>query len=1034
MIDKLIKWSLQNRYLTAIAAVLLIAWGAFEFYRMPVDVFPELTAPTVTILADVHGMAPQEVESLVTFPLEAALNGVSGVRRVRSTSDVGSAVIWVEFDWGTDIYRARQMVAEKMGLVREQLPPHLPPPIMAPITSVMGEVMYIALTSETLTPMEVRTQADWFVKRRLLAVPGVAQTICFGGDVKQYQVILDPQRMLAYGVTTDQVAAALEATNENSSAGFYKEGGQEYVIHGLGRVNTVEDIGEAVVALNEDQPVLIRDLAQVRIGAAIKRGAGSYMANPAVVMSIHKQPQINTLELTKRLDETLDEIQAALPPGIAIHRNVFRQADFIGVALDNVRGAVRDGAILVVAIILIFVMSLRATAITAMAIPLSLVTAILVMKAMGATVNTMTLGGMAIAVGALVDDAIIDVENVVRRLRLRRDQPEAERRPVFVEVYEAIREIRGSITFATLIIMLVFLPLFFLTGVEGRLLRPLGEAYIISLFASLVVALTVTPALSMLLIPRSKMVSAGKETKISIWLKKLYEPILRIALNHWKLVVTGAAAGMIAALGWLAFVGQAFLPDFNEGTLTISIVTLPGTSLEESDRLGRMVEEVLLQHPEVVSTARRTGRDDLDEHGLATNSAEIDVDLKMGLRTKAEFLAGLRKSLEIVPGMTIIIGQPISHRIDHMLSGTRANIAVKIFGDDLIELRRLARQVESVMQGVAGVADLSVDQQSDIPFVTVRYKRGSIAQHGLTVEDVSHAMETAFYGRTLSKVKQGDASFDLVLRYDREVLEDFEALKEMMVTTPGGTLVPLHALAEIVKDVGPNAISRENTRRKLVVSCNVAGRDLMSVVGDIKSGVSRSVEFPTGYHVEYGGQFQSAKKASQTLMLLGIAVVVGIFALLLVAFRSARDALLVMLNLPLALIGGVVGVYVAGGVLTVASIIGFISLFGIATRNGIMMVSHINHLVEQEGVKDIFSAVKRGAVERLIPILMTATASGLGLLPLALAMGEPGSEIQAPMAIVILFGLVTSTGLNMIVVPALYLRFGAMGRRLRAAA
>ncbi len=1025
MIDSLIKWSLKNRYFTVIFAFILIVWGAYEFTRMPVDVFPELTAPTVTIMTDAHGMAPQEVETLVTRPLETAMGGVPGVRRIRSVSDVGSSVIWVEMDWGTDIYRARQMVAEKLNLVRDDLPDTIAPPIMAPVTSVMGEVMFIAITSDDHTPMDVRTVADWTLKRRLKTVRGVAQVICFGGDVKQYQVILDPRRILSYGLTADEVADALRSTNENSSAGFYIEGGQEYVIHGIGRVGGEEDIGAAVVTLREGHPILVRDLGEVVVAPALKRGTGSYMASPAVVMSIQKQPDTNTLELTGRLDEALDDIEGSLPKGMKVHRHVFRQSDFIEVALSNVTSAVRDGAILVVLIILVFVMSLRSTFITALAIPLSLVTAIVVMKAMGETVNTMTLGGMAIAVGALVDDAIIDVENVVRRLRLRWELKEDKRRSVFEEVFLAVREIRSSIVFATFIIMLVFVPLFFLSGVEGRLLRPLGMAYMISLFASLVVAVTVTPALCLILLPGSKVVRKAKEPFVSRWLKQIFEPILIFALQRWKLVVGGSLAVLIAAILLLGITGRAFLPEFNEGTLTISLVTLPGTSLTESDRLGNRVEKILLRQPEVVSTARRTGRDDLDEHGLATNSAEVDVDLEMKDRNEAEFLKALRKEFEAIPGMTIIIGQPISHRIDHMLSGTRANVAVKIFGEDLYGRRRLSKQVEAVMQGIDGVADLSVEQQSDIPFVKVTYNRQAMARHGITVVDVSHAIETAFGGHPVSKVKEGQASYDLVLKYDPAVMENFESLREVMVVTPAGAAVPLHALAAVIKDAGPNAINRENNERKIVVSCNVAGRDLGSVVNDIRAGIKSEVNFESGYHVELGGQFQSAEEASKTLVLVGFVVVVGIFALLFIAFRSIRDAALVMINLPLALIGGVAGVYLTDGVLTVASIIGFISLFGIATRNGIMMISHIRHLMDKEGVTDLTVAVKRGAIERLIPILMTATASGLGLLPLALASGQPGSEIQAPMAIVIVFGLISSTILNMVVVPALYLRFGS---------
>ncbi len=1031
MVDRIIRWSLKNRLLVLLGAAVLMGWGMVEAVRMPVDVFPDLTAPTVTVITEAHGMAPEEVETLITFPIETALNGASGVRRVRSSTSVGIAVVWVEFDWGTDIYQARQIVAEKIQLVRGSLPPELEPPVLAPISSIMGEIMFIAITSERHEPMEIRTRADWQIRRRLLAVPGVSQVIPIGGDARQFQVSLIPERLSAYGISVAEVIDAIEKTNENTSAGFLVEGGQEFLIHGEGRVYRPEDIGETVVALRDSEPVLIRNLATVTIGAParrFKRGEGSFDGKPAVIIGIQKQPGANTLELTEKLDTVLDDIQATLPEGMAIHRHIFRQADFIEVAIQNVTAALRDGAVLVVIIVLLFLMSLRATGITILAIPLSLLAAILSMRALGIGINTMTLGGMAIAVGALVDDAIIDVENVVRRLRENTALPEESRRPAMTVVFEASKEIRASIVFATFIIILVFLPLFFLSGVEGRLLEPLGFAYVVSLFASLVVALTVTPVLCLLSLPGSRTVRETHEPRLVRWLKDKYDPILQGALRDWKALVGGAVALFLVAGGALFGAGQAFLPDFNEGTLTISAVTLPGTSLEESDRLGRMVEEILLQQPEVVATARRTGRAELDEHAQGVNAAEIDVGLRMKDRDKSEFLADLRREFSMVPGMNIVIGQPISHRIDHMLSGTRANIAVKIFGDDLYELRRIAEQVRSVMDRVEGVADLAVEQQTDIPFVRIRLNRPAIARHGLHIRDVAEAIETAFRGRTVSRVLEGQAAFDLVVRYDPRAIENFDLLRETLIAAPSGARVPLHALAEIRKDLGPNMISRENVQRKIVVMCNVADRDLRSVVEDIRDGVEQSVTLPAGYHVQYGGQFESAAQASQTLLLLGFVVVVGIFLILFVAFRSARDAGLVMVNLPLALIGGVAGVYLSGGVLSVASIIGFITLFGIATRNGIMMVSHFHHLMEHEGVTDLLTAVRRGAAERLSPILMTALAAGLGLLPLALSGGEPGSEIQTPMAIVILCGLASSTVLNMLVVPALYLRFGSFGK------
>ncbi len=1028
MIDAVIRWSLENRLFVLLGAAILLGWGTFEALRMPVDVFPDLTAPTVTVLAEAHGMAPEEVESQITFPIETAINGAAGVRRVRSSTGIGIAVVWVEFEWGTDIYHARQIVSEKLQLAQGALPPDAERPVLAPVSSIMGEIMFVALTSAQHSPMELKTTADWTVRRRLLAVPGVSQVIPTGGDTKQYQVLLRPERLAAYAIGLDEVTRALAATNENTSAGFYRASGQQYLIHGVGRVRRPEDIGDTVVALRKNGPIVVRDIGDVQIGPALKLGEGSHNGRPAVIIGIQKQPGTNTLELTRRLDTTLDEIEATLPEGMRINRHIFRQADFIEVAVENVVAALRDGAILVVAIVLAFLASARATGITVLAIPLSLVTAVLAMKAAGGTINTMPLGGMAIAVGALVDDAIIDVENVLRRLREHARLPVAQQRSTLAVVFDASKEIRASIVFATVIIVLVFLPLFFLGGVEGRLLRPLGFAYIVSLAASLLVALTVTPALCSLLLPASRAVREDREGRLVRWLKQRYEPVLRATLRRWQAVSIAAGVLLAASIGALYFAGQSFLPEFNEGTLVISAVTLPGTSLEESDRLGRMVEEILLRQPEVEATARRTGRAELDEHAQDVNASEIDVGLRRKGRPREEFLAALRRDLSVVPGMNITIGQPISHRIDHMLSGTRANVAVKIFGDDLYELRRLADQVRGAMGQVPGVVDLSVEQQMDIPLVTVRFDRPALARHGLHVRDIAEAVETAFGGQTLSRVLEGQAAFDLVARYDARSLEDLDTMRATLITTPTGAQVPLHALAEVRKDRGPNTVSRENVQRKIVVMCNVADRDLRSVVDDIRSRVAADVSLPRGYHAEYGGQFESAERASRTLTLLGGLVVLGIFLMLFVALDTARDAALVMANLPLALIGGVAGVFLSGGVLSVAAIIGFIALFGIATRNGIMLVSHIRNLVEHGETADLAAAVVQGAMERLSPILMTALASGLALIPLALAHGESGSEIQSPMALVILCGLVSSTALNMLVVPPLYLRFGSVGR------
>jgi CzcA family heavy metal efflux pump len=1027
MIDKIISWSLKNRLFVLLGALLLLAWGGYEATRMPVDVFPDLTAPTVAIMTEAHGMAPEEVETLVTYPIETAVNGAAGVRRVRSATGIGFSMVWVEFDWGTDIYIARQIVSEKIQMVRGSLPPEVDAPIMQPITSLMGEVMFIALSSKTHSTMELKTMADWTLRKRLLGVTGVAQVIPIGGDTKEYHVIVSPSKLAAYNITLDRVMESLRNTNENSSAGFYVEGGLEYLIQGLGRVHSPEQIGNTVVEVKNDVPVLVSDVAQVMIGSAPKRGTGSHNGKPAVIIGIQKQPMANTLELTKNLDRLLDEIQAGLPDGMVIDKHIFRQADFISVSIDNVLKALRDGALLVVFILLVFVASLRATFITLLAIPLSLTAAVLTMKFMGITINTMTLGGMAIAIGALVDDAIIVVENVVRRLRINTGLQEDRKRPVIRVIYEAAREIQGSIVFATLIIMLVFIPLFFLTGVEGRLMQPLGLAYVVSLAASLLVAITVTPALSYLLLPYSKIIRNSEEPRLVKFCKGLYAPILEWSLKYWKTVTVASVALLIAAFIGLSMAGRSFLPDFNEGSLTVMAATVPGTSLEQSDQMALMVEKILLEQPEVVATARRTGRAELDEHSLAVFASEIEVSLKMQERGKEEFLNALRQRMKLVPGTNVVIGQPISHRIDHMLSGTRANIAIKIFGPDLFELRRLADQVETAAGTIDGVVDLAAEQQDEIPFISIRFDRNALARHGLRIRDVSEFIETAFYGHVVSRVLEGQSSFDLTVRYDPSVLDNLDAVRATLITTPSGAMVPLHALADIRKSRGPNTISRENVQRKIVVMANVGqGRDLGGVVNDIQQAIEKVINLPSGYHIEYGGQFESAAEASKTLLILGGAVIVGIFLLLFVAFSSARDALLVMLNLPLGLMGGVIGIYVSGGILSVASMIGFISLFGIATRNGVMMISHIRQLMEHEGVKDPMEAVRRGAIERLIPILMTMLTAGFALVPLALAGGEPGSEIQTPMAIVILFGLITSTALNMIVVPALYPRFGAI--------
>jgi CzcA family heavy metal efflux pump len=1021
---KLIQWSIEHHWIVLILSAALFVAGAMVARQMPVDVFPDLTAPTVTILTEGHGMAPEEMEALVTFPIETAVNGSAGIRRVRSATAVGIAVVWVEFDWGTDIYAARQIVSEKLSLVAGTLPPQVERPILAPISSIMGEILFFAISSDRDDPLALRAVADTVVRRRLLAIAGVSQVTPIGGAERQYQVLVQPDRMRASNVTLDDVLTAMRGASLNTSAGIYNEGAQEYVLQAVGRVRTPEEIGESVVAMHGGRPVLVREVADVREGAALKRGEGSRNGKPAVIVGVQKQPGTNTIALTRRLDTELDALQRELPRGMTIDRKIFRQADFIEVAVANVIAALRDGGLLVVVIVIAFLANLRAATITLLAMPLSLAAAVLVMRAFGATINTMTLGGMAIAIGALVDDAIIDVENVVRRLRENAVRPEAERQPAAAIVADATLEIRSSIVFATAIIILVFLPIFGLSGVEGRLLAPLGFAYIVSIAASLAVAIVITPALCYAFLPNARSIERGHEGWLASHLKAGYSRIVPAFLDHPVIVLAVSLVLLIGALASTLLMGRAFLPEFHEGTLTVSVNTLPGTSLTKSDEMGRRVEQILLAQPEVVATARRTGRAEFDEHVQGVEAAEIDVGLKETTRSRADLLAALRRNFASLPGTNVVIGQPISHRIDHMLSGTRANIAVKVFGDDLTTLRQLGEAVRATVSAVPGVADLSLEQMVDVPVIRFQLDRAAVARYGLRIDAVANAIETAFAGSIVGRVFESGAAFDLVVRFDEGAHADFERIADLPIDAPAGRTVPIRALAQVRREEGPNMVLRENVQRRIVASCNVAGRDLGSVIDDIRTAIAQQIQLPAGYRVEYGGQFESQQSASQRLAVLGAVAIGGLFMLLILAFGRTRDALIIMANLPLALVGGVLGVFLAGGVLSVASIIGFITLFGIATRNGIMLVSHIRHLLEHEGVTSFRTAVQRGAEERLVPILMTALAAGLALIPLAFGGGKAGSEIQTPMAIVILCGLVTSTFLNMAVVPSLYFRYG----------
>ena len=1027
MFERLIRISLSNRLIVLAGSALFLVLGTWVALRLPVDVFPDLTAPTVTVLTEAHGLAAEEVETLVTFPIETSVNGATGVRRVRSSSAAGISIVWVEFDWGTDIFVARQIVSEKLQTAGASLPEGVDRPILAPISSIMGEIMLIAVTedqqsSETVDQMDLRSVADWTIRRRLLSVPGVSQVVPIGGEVKQYQILVSPERLAAFDLALTDVLHAAEQSNISFAGGAYMDAGQEYLIRGTGRVRSIEDIGASIVAVRGDVPVLVRDVADVRIGPATKFGDGSVNGQPAVIIMVQKQPNANTLELTERIEETIEEVRRTLPAGITVNTAIFRQADFIRVAIANVVDALRDGAVLVVVVLFFFLGNLRTTVISALAIPLSLIAAIFVFQGFKITINTMTLGGLAIAIGALVDDAIIYVENVFRRLKENRQVADDARLPTEDVIFSASREILSPMINATLIIVVVFVPLFFLSGVEGRLLEPMGYAYVASIFASLLVAVLVTPALCSYLLPNANFMASEGDSWLVTHLKRIYRKTLDVVLPRSGTVLLASVVGLIASLAVVPLLGRAFLPEFNEGSLTISVLTVPGTSLEESNKIGRLTEEIMLSFPEVKSTARRTGRAELDEHAQGVNAAEIDVRFELGERNRADFLDALRSGLSAVPGTNVTIGQPIGHRIDHMLSGTRANIAVKIFGPDLYRLRTLAEAVRGQMENVTGVVDLAVEQQVDVPQVRVKPRRRAMATYGVSVEDLAESVDIAFNGEVASQILEGQESYDLVVRFDESNRGNIERIRNALFDTPTGPKVPLRQLAEVLYEKGPNRVGRENVQRKIVVQANVSDRDLRSVVEDIRRLVEGNVTFPQGYYVEFGGQFESEEAASRTLIILSSVSILAVFLILYVEFGAFRPALFIMVNLPLAMIGGIWSVYFTSGIISVASLVGFITLFGIATRNGILMIAHYRNLID-EGV-DFAEAIVRGSLERLNPILMTALTAALALVPLALGGGEPGKEIETPMAIVILGGLITSTVLNMIVVPSLYFRFG----------
>lgn len=1027
MLNRLTEWSLENRIVVVVAIAVLLAAGTYIATHMPIDVFPDLTAPTVTVLTEAHGLAPEEIETLVTFPIETAVNGASGVRRVRSVSIQGLSTVWVEFEWGTNIYRARQIVNEKLQTVEAQLPEGVDQPLMSPITSIMGEIMLVGLTSETIPPMELRAIADFSIRRRLLSVTGISQVLTYGGEVKQYQIHIDPDRLRAYDITLEQVLEAAKASNINASGGFYVDSGQEYLIRGLGRVTKLVDLEQSVVATKNGVPVLISDVAQVELGAATKLGEGSVNMKPAVILVISKQPNVNTLELTHNIDKAMEEISVTLPEGVVVHTDIFRQSDFIQTAVTNVLGALRWGAILIVIVLLLFLANFRTTFISALAIPTSLLFAVLLLKIFGLSINTMTLGGMAIAIGVLVDDGIVFVENVYRRLKQNALAPSEMRRPAREVVHKAAREIHKPMVMATMIVVAVFVPFFALSGVEGRMLKPLGFAYIAAIVASLLLAMTMIPALSSYLLPSVNFQKKRDDSFLVAALKRHYSKVLGFTLKKRGLVYVGVALLLAIALTIVPFLGRSFLPEFNEGTLNISLATVPGTSLEESNKLGLMVERILHSHPTVLSTARRTGRTELDEHSMGSHASEMEVRIDLKGRSKHEVLQEIRNSLAAVPGTNITVGQPISHRIDHMLSGTRANIAVKIFGPDLYTLRNIADEIKAQLEDIEGAVDVSVELQTDIPQVRVRADREAMARYGVTTLDVDKMMDIAFLGLHASQILEEQKTHDLIVRYAPEFRGNLEHIEDAMVDTPVGARVPLSTLTDISVERGPNFISRENVQRKIVVQANVSGRDLRGVIDETKARLAQNVTLPPEYFVVYGGQFESEAEASRMISIFSVLAILAILLILYLEFTSFRIAFLIMVNLPLALIGGVVSVFLTSGVISIASMVGFITLFGIAVRNGILVISHYQYLMNEEG-KTVHEAVVQGSLERLSPILMTALTTALALLPLALQGGKPGNEIQTPLAVVILGGLITATLLNMIVVPALFLRFGVGNR------
>ena len=1018
MLNKIIQFSLNNRLLVLLAAVLLTVGGLYTAQNTEVDVFPDLNAPTVVVMTEAGGMAAEEVEQLVTFPIETAVNGSAGVRRVRSSSTMGFSVVWVEFEWDTDIYTARQIVSEKLATVGASLPDNVEQPTIGPQSSILGELLIVGLTADSTSMMDLRTIADWTIRPQLLSTGGVAQVAVLGGDIKEFQVLFDPGKMKHYGVTLQELLAVTRGMNQNINGGVIYQYGNEYIVRGVVQTSDVDKIARSVVKMSGESPITLADVAQVRIGAQEPRlGVASERGKPAVLLTVTKQPGVGTVELTQKLEAQLREAQKNMPRDVKVSTDIFRQSRFIDSSIDNVTTSLLEGALMVIIVLAIFLANVCTTVISLIAMPLSLIVSLIVLHLMGLSVNTMSLGGMAIAIGSLVDDAIVDVENVWRRLHENKALPDGERRSVLQVVYDASREVRMPILNSTLIIVVSFTPLFFLSGMEGRMLIPLGIAFVVALFASTVVALTLTPVLCSYLLTGTDKKGKG-ESHVVTWLKARYARLLGWVLEHKRIALGCTASLFVLALVVIAMLGRSFLPPFNEGSFTINVSSLPGISLDESDKIGRTAEKLLLEVPEIVTVARKTGRAELDEHALGVNVSEIEAPFVLKDRSHREVLDDVRQRLSVLVGANIEIGQPISHRIDAMLSGTQANIAIKLFGTNLNRMFDIGNEIKEAIKDVEGVADLNVEQQIERPELKITPNREMLQRQGISLPEFNEFVAVNMAGEAVSQVNDNGKTFNIIVRADEKNRRTMQDIKELIIDTQDGRKVPLTDVADVASSMGPNTINRENVARKIVISANCSGRDLGSVVSDMRARIDKEITLPEGYRIEYGGQFESEQAASRILLFASIVSIVIIFLLLNAQFRNARESGVILLNLPLALIGGVMAIALTSGEISIPAIIGFISLFGIATRNGMLLITQYNNL--RESGLELRESIVRGSLERMNPILMTALTSALALIPLALRGDLPGNEIQSPMAKVILGGLLTSTMLNAFIIPIVY--------------